>query len=108
MGPGRVVEVLVKMDTALSLRVGTTLSVTLVVSRVETASAVPEGAIAGVDAAHYIMVIEDNKLRRVDVTLGVREGGWVEVSPALTKDTVVVASAAASLNPAAPILVVMP
>ncbi len=108
MGPGRVVEVLIKMDAELDLRVGTTLSATLVISQVKNASAVPEGAIAGVDDAHYIMVIADNKLERVEVTLGVREDGWVAVLPALAKGTHVVAQAPDTLDPSAPIWVVMP
>lgn len=108
MGPGRVIELLVKMDDELKLRVGTTLSITLVTGRSDNASAVPERAIAGVDGAHYVLVIEDKALRRVDVTLGVRHDGWTEVLPALPKGTQIAASAVATLDPSAPILVVTP
>ena len=108
MGPGRVIELLVEMDDELKLRVGTTLSITLTTGRSDNASAVPDQAIAGVDDAHYVLVIENNALRRVDVTLGVRQGGWTEILPALPKGTQIAASAVATLDPSAPILVVTP
>lgn len=108
MGPGRLVELLIKMNDDLKARVGTTLSATLVTARAENASAVPDGAIAGIDKRHYVMVIENHTLRRVDVKLGIRQGGWTEVLPSLPKGTQVVASAVATLDAEAPILVVMP
>ncbi len=108
MGPGRVIELLVKMDSKIDLRVGTTLNATLVVKQAHNASSVPLSALGGNDSANYLMLIEKNKLRRYPVLPGVTENGWVAFTPPLPKGTQVVNGAVSSLDPAGAILVVTP
>lgn len=108
MGPGRVIEILIKMNSTVLLKTGTTLSVTLTTEELLQASAVPRAAIGGDDSSSFLMLIEDNKLRRVSVKSGISENGWTAVSPTLPKGTQVAIGALSSLDPDSPIVVVTP
>ncbi|EON92024.1 RND family efflux transporter MFP subunit [Marinobacter lipolyticus SM19] len=71
------------------LRPGQFMSASLTL-REREALVIPEQAVLMRGADKYVFVAEDGKARRVPVTLGAREPGWVEVSDGLTEDDPVI------------------
>ncbi len=71
------------------LRPGQFMSASLTL-REREALVIPEQAVLMRGADKYVFVAEDGKARRVPVTLGVRQPGWVEVSDGLTEDDPVI------------------
>lgn len=108
LGPGRLIEVEAELDEPLAQRVGTTLTVLLVVEERAAATAVPLTALSEDGPAAYVVVVEGDRLRRVDVELGPREDGWVAIEPALPAGSLVVSSALSTLDLAGPVFAVTP
>jgi RND family efflux transporter MFP subunit len=107
-GPARLYEVLVAPDGAHDLRLGQTVTATVVLDeRLET-SAVPEEALVADPDGAYVLVEEDMAVRRVAVEPGPRQDGWVAIEPSLPEGTRVVTSAPRSVDLLHPVLPVMP
>ncbi|WP_297797234.1 efflux RND transporter periplasmic adaptor subunit [uncultured Marinobacter sp.] len=71
------------------LRPGQFMSASLTL-REREALVIPEQAVLMRGADKYVFVAEDGKARRVPVTLGARQPGWVEVSDGLSEDDPVI------------------
>jgi RND family efflux transporter MFP subunit len=108
LGPGRLYDVSVSLADAGGLHMGETLSVTLVTDERPDATAVPESALGVDEDGTYVLVEEDARLRRVDVTVGPRERGWVAIEPALPPGTHVVTTPLSGLDLGRPVLAVAP
>lgn len=80
-----------------ALRTGMFVGIELVLEE-RTSPAVPEEAIISEGNATYIFAMEDGKARRVEVTLGLREGGFVEVLRGLEGSPRVITSGAEDLE----------
>ncbi len=87
LGPGRLVEVLAELDSATQVQVGATFTVTLVTAEKADAHQVPETALLKDGDDTYVLTLSGDKLRRVAVTLGLRQDGWVGIEPALPSGT---------------------
>lgn len=110
-GPGRLVEVFADLDEGSSaglagLRAGSTTTVSLVLDERQEATAVPLAALREDTAGPYVLVVEDQRLRRVAVVAGPRQDGWVAVDPALPEGSLVVSGDVSNLDPARPVLAV--
>jgi len=108
MGPGRLVELLVRPDESLEVRPGSTTTATVVVAARAQTSSVPDDALVQRDGGSYVLLIEGTALRRVDVTVGPRQDGWVAVDPPFAEGSVVVSGGVAALELNRPVLAVMP
>lgn len=107
-GPGRLFEVRVATDGDLHAPVGATGTVTLIRAEAPDATAVPRAALREEAGGAWLWTLEGDRVRRVEVAPGPREGSWVAVSPALPADTRVVIDAPATLDPARPVRAVTP
>jgi RND family efflux transporter MFP subunit len=107
-GPGRLIEVLVEPDEALTHPPGTTQTATVVVAEREDTTSVPVAALTQDDAGTYVLVVEGDTLRRVGVETGPEQDGWIAIEPRLPERTRVVSEAPATLDLALPVLAVTP
>ncbi len=82
-GPGRMVEVRVRVTEGNDTlpQVGGTLPVRVVFDMREEALSVPVEALVTDGDAHYVLVLDGNRVRRQAVLPGPREEGWVAVEP---------------------------
>ncbi len=89
-------------ETALPLRPGM-----LVVLNLQQASApvlaVPEAALIPTQQGYSLFAVEQGKARRLQVTVGQRQRGWVEISEGLSEGDVVVIHGGDKLRPGAAI-----
>jgi RND family efflux transporter MFP subunit len=83
-GPGRLVELRLPLPEDLpaggraSFRHGRSVDVLLVLKREADVSSVPRGAIATNREGRAVFVVqEDSRLRRLPVTTGIQEAGWI-------------------------------
>jgi multidrug efflux pump subunit AcrA (membrane-fusion protein) len=107
-GPGRLYEVLVAPDDGHWLRLGQTLTATVVLDeRLET-TAVPVAALVVDGDGAYVLVEQEARVHRVPVEPGPRQEGWVAIEPDLPAGTRVVTSAPASVDLSLPVLAVTP
>ncbi|GEM_PF-2631800 len=106
LGPGRVVEVHIQLEKTIEARAGSTAKVTLVKQESKKLTSVPNDSIGGSGDAYFIYVIEKERLKRVNVELGISVDGWTAIAPALDKDVRVALGAMSSLNPQRKIMVV--
>jgi RND family efflux transporter MFP subunit len=107
-GPARLYEVIASVDEPSQLQVGETLTIKVVVAEEPHTSAVPDAALGRDEAGTFVLVEEDARLRRVAVTTGPREDGWVAIAPDLPEGTRVVSGALAGLDLERSVLAVMP
>ncbi len=107
-GPARLYEVLVAPDDGEWLRIGQTLTATVVLDeRLET-TAVPDAALVSDGDGAYVLVEQEARVQRVPVEPGPRQDGWVAIEPSLPAGTRVVTSSPASVDLSLPVLAVMP
>ncbi len=112
-GPGRLIEVLARLDEEgedpLALLPGTTTTATLVVAERPMATAVPERALARDGTSTYLlMVVNGDRLKKVEVETGPHQEGWIAIEPRLTEGTVVVVGGLTTLDLERPVLAVAP
>jgi RND family efflux transporter MFP subunit len=107
-GPGRLIELLVEPEDALTQPPGTTQTATVVVAEREDTTSVPEAALAQDDAGIYVLVVEGDTLRRIGVETGPEQDGWIAIEPRLPEGTRVVSGAPATLDLELPVLAVTP
>ncbi|NOY92672.1 MAG: HlyD family efflux transporter periplasmic adaptor subunit, partial [Deltaproteobacteria bacterium] len=107
LGPGRLVEVLARLEDPGDARVGASVNATLVVAEEPHPCALPSAAIGEDDEGSFVYLAEGERLRRVAVTPGLRDRGWVAITPALAADSRVV-SPVLGLDPSRPIFPVAP
>ncbi len=89
----------------LLLRPGMLLTVTLI-SRPRQAIAIPEKAILAYAEKQYAFVLgPDNKVERRELTLGVRETGWVEIEQGLKEGEKIAVEGLMNLKDGAPVRV---
>lgn len=105
-GPARLFEVFIALESDQALRVGQTLTITVVTDEWPDTSAVPETAVGSDGEEAYVLIAEDTHLRRVGVRTGPRDGGWVAIEPALPAGSLVVSSSLTGLDLARPVLAV--
>lgn len=106
LGPGRLVEVLAKLQGPVKVPVGATFTVTLVTAEKEDTQQVPETAVLKHGNNAYVLTVNVDKLQRVAVTLGLRQDGWVGIEPALPPATQVATGRLEALDLSRPVLAV--
>ena len=109
VGPGRLVDVFAVLDSPTRGRVGSTLTVQIVVAESSDACAVPRDAIAQGEKGSYVLVVSaGGELRQAWVETGPKQDGWVAIVPALPSDTQVATGAIAGLDLNEPVFAVSP
>lgn len=94
----RLGRVRISVDDPAALRAGMYVEASIIVARRE-AVAVPVTAIGAEDGTSVVMRVQDGLVEQVAVTLGIREGGWVEVVSGLAAGDNVVSKAGAFVRP---------
>ncbi len=107
-GPARLVEVLAELDGPLEARIGATTTVTLVGDARAEAVAVPVDALGEDASGAFVIVVDGDRARRLEVIPGPRQDGWVAISPAPPPDAWVVVGAPGHVDVARPVFAVQP
>lgn len=94
----RLGRVRIAVEDPEALRAGMYVEASIIVARRE-AVAVPVTAIGAEGGAAVVMRVKDGLVEQVSVTLGIREGGWVEVAEGLQPGDSVVSKAGAFVRP---------
>ena len=99
-GPGRGIEVGIALPKSINKQIkhGASVAVSFIVKIAQDVSSVPISAIRHSAGRAQIFLIKDNKAQAQDVTLGIREGDWVEISPNIADGSEVVNSNLESLR----------
>ncbi len=107
-GPGRLVQLKVELDPETKLHLGSTMTVTLVTAEEMDATQVPQSAVGEDSEGTFVLVVNNDKLERVPVTLGLMEDGWVGIRPQLKSGTHVATGRVEDLDLSRPVLAVAP
>ncbi len=94
----RLGRVRIAVDDATILRAGMYLEASIIVARRDTI-AVPVTAIGVADGAPAVLRVKEGLVAQVPVTLGIREGGWVEIVSGLAAGDSVVSKAGVFVRP---------
>jgi membrane fusion protein (multidrug efflux system) len=90
----------------LGVRPGFLARVRMAVDSRPQALAVPNGAVGEDERGHYLFVIEDERLVRRNITLGVTRGEWTEVVDGLGEGEIVLATQPIDMREGQPVRIV--
>ena len=98
------VEVVVE-NAALELKAGNFAKAAIISRAEDMARTIPAECLVSFAGVNKVFTIHDDKAQAVEVQLGVRGEGWLEVTSALPPDTLVVTSGMVKLTDGAPVRV---
>lgn len=90
----RLGQVRITIDPSQPVRMGMFMEAEILVAE-EDGLAVPVTAVGSGDGTTTVMLVVDGKVARVPVTLGIRDGGMIQIATGLSEGDLVVAKAAA-------------
>jgi len=106
-GPGQLIELRITVDDQDGLPVvGATTSVKLVLDERADASTIPVEALGHDEQGDFLLLVQGDRLNRLDVTRGPHEDGWVAVEPPLLPASLVVVGQLGTLDMDRPVLAV--